>query len=173
MLSIGAGAQQQVMAFIEHLGVHNLIVEAREANDPAFQKVREFPGLTVRDLRLIRANCRGSRRVPPASDSCRRSSCRSPSGGAAGIRGRAELSANRGCTSVGPVLHGARRTRRRRGVIGKAAEANLFGARDPIGEASRSTSSGSGDWHVGPQTMKTERGRPAGAGPQQPRSTCR
>ncbi|HTV03217.1 MAG TPA: ABC transporter permease, partial [Luteitalea sp.] len=33
MLSIGAGAQQQVMAFIENLGVRNLIVEAREATD--------------------------------------------------------------------------------------------------------------------------------------------
>ena len=33
MLSIGAGAQQEVMAFIEQLGVRNLIVEAREAPD--------------------------------------------------------------------------------------------------------------------------------------------
>ena len=33
MLSIGAGAQQEVMAFIEQLGVRNLIVEAREAGD--------------------------------------------------------------------------------------------------------------------------------------------
>ncbi len=33
MLSIGAGAQQEVMAFIEQLGVRNLIVEAREASD--------------------------------------------------------------------------------------------------------------------------------------------
>ena len=31
MLSIGAGAQQEVTAFIEQLGVRNLIVEAREA----------------------------------------------------------------------------------------------------------------------------------------------
>ncbi|MBI4476865.1 MAG: ABC transporter permease, partial [Acidobacteria bacterium] len=31
MLSIGAGAQQEVMAFIEQLGVNNLIVEARES----------------------------------------------------------------------------------------------------------------------------------------------
>ena len=31
MLSIGAGAQQQVIAFIEQLGVRNIIVEAREA----------------------------------------------------------------------------------------------------------------------------------------------
>ena len=33
MLSIGAGAQQQVMAFIEDLGVRNIIVEALETTD--------------------------------------------------------------------------------------------------------------------------------------------
>ena len=30
MLSIGAGARQRVMAMIEQMGVHNLIVEAKE-----------------------------------------------------------------------------------------------------------------------------------------------
>jgi putative ABC transport system permease protein len=61
MLSIGAGAQQQVMAFIENLGVRNLIVEAREATDmQALQKVRKVsPGLTFRDLRVIQANVTG------------------------------------------------------------------------------------------------------------------
>ena len=61
MMSIGAGAQQQVLAFIEQLGVRNLIVEAREANDfMAFQKARKVsPGLTERDLRVIRANVPG------------------------------------------------------------------------------------------------------------------
>jgi putative ABC transport system permease protein len=61
MLSIGAGAQQQVMAFIEDLGVRNLIVEAREAGDQqAFQKIRKIsPGLTFQDLRTIRANVSG------------------------------------------------------------------------------------------------------------------
>jgi putative ABC transport system permease protein len=61
MLSIGAGAQQQVMAFIENLGVRNLIVEAREASDnQTLQKVRKIsPGLTLRDLRTIRANIGG------------------------------------------------------------------------------------------------------------------
>src|SRR6187399_306708 len=56
MLSIGAGAQQQVMAFIQQLGVRNLIVEAREAaNWPDLQKVRkQSPGLTFQDLRIIR-----------------------------------------------------------------------------------------------------------------------
>ena len=52
MLSIGAGAQQQVIAFIEQLGVRNVIVEAREAADQqTLQQVRklsagpELPGL--------------------------------------------------------------------------------------------------------------------------------
>ena len=53
MLSIGAGAQQEVMAFIEQLGVRNLIVEAREAaDDQALQKVRKLSsGLSFQDLR--------------------------------------------------------------------------------------------------------------------------
>ena len=43
MLSIGAGAQQEVMSFIEQLGVRNLIIEAREAPDnQALQKVRKL-----------------------------------------------------------------------------------------------------------------------------------
>lgn len=61
MLSIGAGAQQQVMAFIEQLGVRNLIVEAKETNDwQEWQKVRKTsPGLAFQDLRSIRANVSG------------------------------------------------------------------------------------------------------------------
>ncbi len=57
MLSIGAGAQQQVMAFIEELGVRNLIIEARETTEyQANQKVRQqSPGLTFKDLRAIEA----------------------------------------------------------------------------------------------------------------------
>ena len=58
MLSIGAGAQQEVMAFIEQLGVRNLIVEAREAADhQALQKVRQLSsGLSFKDMRVIQAN---------------------------------------------------------------------------------------------------------------------
>ena len=61
MLSIGAGAQQQVMAVIEAMGVRNLIVEAREANSwETLQKVRKIsPGLTFQDFRVIRANLGG------------------------------------------------------------------------------------------------------------------
>jgi putative ABC transport system permease protein len=58
MLSIGAGARQQVMALIEQMGVKNVIVEAREAAAwEDLQKVRKLsPGLTLRDFRLVSAN---------------------------------------------------------------------------------------------------------------------
>ncbi len=61
MLSIGAGAQQEVMAFIEQLGVRNLIVEAREAPDQqTLQKVRKLSaGLSFQDFRMIQANLDG------------------------------------------------------------------------------------------------------------------
>ncbi len=64
MLSIGAGAQQEVMAFIEQLGVRNLIVEAREAADEqALQKVRQLSeGLSFKDLRVIRGEPRQHQR---------------------------------------------------------------------------------------------------------------
>ena len=57
MLSIGAGAQQQMMAFIADLGVQNLIVEARETTEfQAYQRVRQqSPGLTFQDLRAMQA----------------------------------------------------------------------------------------------------------------------
>jgi putative ABC transport system permease protein len=58
MLSIGAGAQQKVMAFIEQLGVRNLIVESKEANnEQELQKVRKISqGLTLNDYQIIRQN---------------------------------------------------------------------------------------------------------------------
>ena len=67
MLSIGAGAQQQVMAFIEQLGVRNLIVEAREAAswEERGQRRKTSPGLTLADLRVIRANVTGVTEFTP------------------------------------------------------------------------------------------------------------
>jgi putative ABC transport system permease protein len=57
MLSIGAGAQQQVMAVIEAMGVRNLIVESKPAPDQeAFQRLRQTsPGLSLADMRVIKA----------------------------------------------------------------------------------------------------------------------
>ncbi len=67
MLSIGAGAQQKVMAFIEQLGVRNLIVEAREASNwQQMQKVRRTsPGLTLLDYETIRNNLSGVQEGTP------------------------------------------------------------------------------------------------------------
>ena len=61
ILSIGAGAQQQVIAFIEQLGVRNVIIEAREAGDSqALQRVRKMSaGLSFQDFRSIQANLGG------------------------------------------------------------------------------------------------------------------
>jgi len=61
MLSIGAGAQQQVLAVIEQLGVRNLIIEARDIPDSTeLARLRKIsPGLTRQDLRVIRANVAG------------------------------------------------------------------------------------------------------------------
>ncbi len=61
MLSIGAGAQQQVMAVIEAMGVRNLIVESKPAPDQqAFQRLRQVsPGLTLADMRVIKSTVDG------------------------------------------------------------------------------------------------------------------
>lgn len=61
MLSIGAGARQKVMALIEQMGVHNLIVEAKETVEwQAHSKMRKIsPGLTLQDYRIIRDDLDG------------------------------------------------------------------------------------------------------------------
>src|SRR5437867_10937885 len=67
MLSIGAGAQQQVMAFIEDLGVRNVIVEAKETTEwQAWQKVRQqSAGLTFKDIRAMQATVPGLAMLSP------------------------------------------------------------------------------------------------------------
>ncbi|HKD45777.1 MAG TPA: ABC transporter permease [Candidatus Angelobacter sp.] len=61
MLSIGAGARQQVMALIEQMGVRNVIVEAHEVTAwEDWQKVRQLSlGLSLRDFRVILSNVSG------------------------------------------------------------------------------------------------------------------
>ena len=58
MLSIGAGARQEALSFIETLGVNNVIIEAQETSGwPALQERRKVsPGLTFRDVRALTAN---------------------------------------------------------------------------------------------------------------------
>src|SRR5947209_2999806 len=76
MLSIGAGARQQVMALIEQMGVRNVIVEAHEANSwEEMEKTRKLSmGLTLRDFRVIRSTfpawCRARRASASRPDAC-------------------------------------------------------------------------------------------------------
>ena len=139
MLSIGAGAQQEVMSFIEQLGVRNLIIEAREAPDnQALQKVRKLSsGLSFQDLRIIQTNLEGisaasaRKRFTPSKLMPR------PLGGDSpvvyGISPAYQAIGNlqvasgrffdeRETTSAAPVA-----------VMGEAAAAALFGADDPVG----------------------------------------
>src|SRR5919205_816312 len=67
MLSITAGAQKEMMSFIDQLGVNNIIIEAREAVDRnELQAVRAIsPGLTFRDFRAISENVQGVEAMTP------------------------------------------------------------------------------------------------------------
>jgi putative ABC transport system permease protein len=67
MLSITAGAQKEMMSFIDQLGVNNIIVEARESVDRnELQQVRAIsPGLTFRDYRAISENVQGLVAITP------------------------------------------------------------------------------------------------------------
>jgi putative ABC transport system permease protein len=67
MLSITAGAQKDMLASIDLLGVNNIIIEAKEAVDRnELQARREIsPGLTFRDFRAISENVPGLESLTP------------------------------------------------------------------------------------------------------------
>ena len=67
MLSITAGAQKQMMSFIDQLGVNNIIVDAHEAVDRnELQTVRAVsPGMSLRDYRAIQENVQGLVAITP------------------------------------------------------------------------------------------------------------
>jgi putative ABC transport system permease protein len=138
MLSIGAGAQQQVMAFIEDLGVHNLIVEAREAPDRnAWAKTRQqSPGLTFRDVRVMESTVPGIDSLSPRKRFIPSKLVPKPQGDAPVVYGVAanylaiggiRLTSGRffsenEASSAEPLC-----------VLGDAARTALFGLDDPIG----------------------------------------
>jgi len=138
MLSIGAGAQQQVMAFIEDLGVHNLIVEARETTEfQAFQKVRQqSPGLTFKDLRAMQATVPGLDLITPRKRFVPSQVIPKPQGELpavygveptyrqiAGLKvGSGRFFTDAEAARAAPVC-----------VLGDAARVRLFGLSDPIG----------------------------------------
>jgi putative ABC transport system permease protein len=58
MLAIGAGAREESLRFIELLGVRNVLVDSRPATsqEELQQRRRSSPGLTERDVRILKAN---------------------------------------------------------------------------------------------------------------------
>jgi putative ABC transport system permease protein len=138
MLSIGAGAQQEVMAFIEQLGVRNLIVEARESADwQSNQKIRKISaGLTFQDFRIIQANVEGITAATARKRFTPTKLLPKPQGDAPVVYGVspaylaiANLTVARGrffddaeTTAAAPFA-----------VLGEGAAAALFGTDDPIG----------------------------------------
>jgi putative ABC transport system permease protein len=138
MLSIGAGAQQEVMAFIEQLGVRNLIVEAREASDyQTLQKVRKTsPGLTFQDYRVIQANISGIATSTPRKRFTPSKLLPKPQGDTPVVYGVtpgyvpiANLSIVSGRFFDDGETTGAAAV----AVLGEGAAASLFGADDPVG----------------------------------------
>jgi putative ABC transport system permease protein len=139
MLSIGAGARQKVMALIEQMGVHNLIVEAKETTEwQAHQKIRQTsPGLTLQDYRIIRDDVGGivastPRKRMPASKTFPKFQQDAPT----------VYGVNPSYTTIAGlhVLEGRffdqdeERTAAPVCVLGAAAKASMFGASDPLGQ---------------------------------------
>ncbi len=58
MLAIGAGAREESLRFIEQLGVRNLLIDSHPSgsDQELSQRRRSSPGLTERDVRILRAN---------------------------------------------------------------------------------------------------------------------
>ncbi len=67
MLSITAGAQKEMMSYIDLLGVNNIIIEAKESADRNELQARRLisPGLTFRDYRAITENVQGIEAATP------------------------------------------------------------------------------------------------------------
>lgn len=67
MLAITAGAQKEMMSYIDLLGVNNIIIEAKEAVDRNELQERrsKSPGLSFRDFRAIKENVPGLEALTP------------------------------------------------------------------------------------------------------------
>ena len=139
MLSIGAGAQQKMIAFIEQLGVRNVIVEARESSDQqTLQRVRRLSaGLSFKDLRAIEASVdhvtsvsarkrlMPTQMVPKPQGEMPTAYGVAPAyehiGGLKTVRGRFFNAAESDASAAVAVL-------------GQAAATSLFGVDDPVGQ---------------------------------------
>jgi putative ABC transport system permease protein len=139
MLSIGAGAQQQVMAFIEQMGLRNVVVEAKEANTyQELQKVRKMSaGLTFQDYRAIRANITGLTDATPRKRFQPSKMLPKPEREMPMVYG-VEPSYQRiaNLRLVAGRFFGAEEAARAANfcVLGQAAKSNLFGPQEAVGQ---------------------------------------
>ena len=128
------------MAFIEDLGVRNLIVEAkRDDRLPGVAKVRQqSPGLSFRDVRAMQASVPGVDVAVAAQALHADPGDPQAAGRAAGrLRHRAELPVRSAACGSPPAASSPptrRRTPRAVCVLGEAARVQLFGLDDPIGQ---------------------------------------
>jgi putative ABC transport system permease protein len=67
MLAIGAGAREESLAFIERLGVRNVLIDSipSSSDQELQQRRRSSPGLTERDARILEANVEGLEMISP------------------------------------------------------------------------------------------------------------
>ena len=140
MLSIGAGAQQKMIAFIEQLGVHNVMVEARETtDDQVLDKVRKLSaGLSFDDYRAIQASVQGI-----ASSTARKRMAPTqvrpkPQGGEMptvyGISPAYQRIAGLVTTSGRFFSDDEDKAAAAVAVLGQAAASTMFGVQDPINQ---------------------------------------
>jgi putative ABC transport system permease protein len=139
MLSIGAGARQKVMALIEQMGVHNLIVEAKETLDwqAHFKMRRISPGLTLQDYRIVQDDVHDIAASTPRKRFTPTKTI---------PKAQQEPPTIYGVDSHYPTIMGLHLLRGRffnldeenHGsevcVLGSGAKSNLFGANDPLGQ---------------------------------------
>jgi putative ABC transport system permease protein len=139
MLSIGAGAERRVLAGIEQMGLRNLIVEARRGDAFAqMQRMRSLaPALRLHDLDALRDILEGVAASSPGKTFIPRKMTPRPERESPAVLGIAvpyeaiahlRLQSGRFFTNeedeaAAPVC-----------VLGHAARANLFGAREAIGQ---------------------------------------
>ncbi len=139
MLSIGAGAQQQILAFIEQLGVRNLIVEAKEVSDTQeLLRIRKTsPGLSYKDLRVIQANVADLTSSAPRKSFTPTSFLPKPRQDNPGVYGVGpEYQAIAGLRMVAGRFFDKEDNERRAPVcvLGEGAKTNLFPQKPAVGE---------------------------------------
>ena len=139
MMSIGAGARQQVMAFIEQLGVRNILIEARESVSwDDLQKVRKLsPGLSFQDYRVINANVTGIVESTPRKRFVPSKMIPKPQRDMPTVYGvQPNYLRIAGLGVVSGRFFDQDETNRSApvAVVGQAARQNLFGYEDPIGK---------------------------------------